>query len=140
MSIELLDDDAPDVEQVVAVWLRELGRAGTVYTSGDQLPYRVVKRVAGTDDLDLGDDFAVISVHTFAATMRAAKTETRLTHRRMNYLARYPHTDIELSDGTIVNIDSCVCTEKPTEETYSADVVRYVARYRIGLAFTPAGS
>lgn len=134
MSVDLLNEAPPDVQRVVCVWLRPLGRAATQRLAGDPLPFRLVNRVAGADDHLQGIDIAVISVHTFA-TRADAIDEANLTHQRMLYLARHPFTNIELSTGT-ANINFCETVEKPIHQDYGdPNLTRYVARYRIGLDF-----
>lgn len=133
---DLFTDTAPDVQRVVVAWLRPLGRAGTQRLPTDALPFRLVTRIAGADDHIEGIDVAVVSVHTFA-TRETATDEANTTHERMLYLQRHPFTDIELlGSGVTANVNFCETVEKPTYVDYGdPNLLRYVARYRIGLDF-----
>lgn len=136
MAVDLLPEAPPDAQRVVLAWLRPLGRAGTQRLSGDPLPFRLVTRIAGADDHIEGVDVAVVSVHTFAAR-ETATDEANKTHQRMLYLARHPFTDIELlGSGVTANVNYCETVEKPTYQDYGdPNLLRYVARYRLGLDF-----
>lgn len=137
MTVDVLDSDAPDVQRVVVAWLRPLGRAATQRLAGDPLPFRLVNRIAGSDDQNEGIDYAVVSIHTFA-TRNQSTTETRLTHGRMLYLQRHPFTDVTV-DGATINVNSCITVERPIRIDYGdPNLVRTVGRYRIGLEFVPA--
>jgi len=133
----------PNAEETVVAWLAELGRVGVLRTPADPLPFRLVHRISGADVLETGSDDAVLSVHTFADTMTGAAGEADRTHQRMLLLALESMTNIELSDGTIANIDYCETVEKPTYQDWNDPTVfRYVARYRVGFSYVepPAGS
>lgn len=135
MVVDSLDEAPPNVEDVVVEWLAAIGPAGVQRMAVDPLPYREVHRIAGADDPDQGIDVAVVSVHTFASDMRAAKTEADLTHQRMLWLTRHPFTDIELVTG-VANINFCQTVEKPANQGFGDPKIgRYVARYRIGVDF-----
>lgn len=138
MSSPLLTPDiAPSAELVVVSWLKELGRAGTRRKSGDPIPFRLVTRIAGADDPELGIDTAVVSVHTFASSPEQAVEESQRTHRRMSVLTRNPLTTITLlGTSDVVNVDYCKTVMNPIEVEYSdPNVTRYVARYEIGLSY-----
>lgn len=136
MTVDLLNETAPDVQRVIVAWLRPLGRAGTQRLSGDPLPFRLVTRIAGADDHVEGIDVAVVSVHTFA-THETATDASNETHQRMLYLQRHPFTDVTmLGSGVVANINFCETVEKPTLVDYGdPNLLRYVGRYRIGLDF-----
>jgi len=137
MTAETLEAAPPNAEEVVVAWLSDLGRAGVLRRPTDELPFRLVHRVSGADDVSEGYDEAVVSVHTFAASMPGAIEAADATHQRMMYLAKNSLTNIELSDGTVANVDYCRTEEKPTYEDFKDPTVfRYVARYRLGLSFT----
>ena len=136
---DLLDQSAPSVEMVLTTWLSPLGKVGTRRKAGDPVPQRIVKRVAGADDPIVGVDEATVSVHTFAASDVAAIEESDKTHRRMCYLAVNPDTRITLAAGRVVNVDYCIPRLAPGELDYEdPSVVRYVARYEIGISYSPA--
>lgn len=127
----------PDVEEFVISWLAPLGPAGSAGAerpSGAVLPYRMVTRVAGTDDLFFDDP--VVSVHTFAATRTAAADAAKVTHLRMLVLINDPLTDVTMFDGSLANADHVETVEKPYWVDYKDVAIRrYVARYRLGLHF-----
>lgn len=135
---DLLDSAPPNAEEVVVAWLSALGRTGVLRLPADDLPFRLVHRVSGSDDVSEGHDDAVLSVHTFAASMEEASYEADRTHQRMMWLAQHSLTNIELTGGTVANVDFCRTVEKPTYEDFQDPAVfRYVARYRIGLSYIP---
>lgn len=137
MTVDILDTAPPNVEETIVAWLADLGRAGVLRKPADELPFRLVHRVTGTDNLTIGSDDAVVSVHTFDTTMAGASAEADRTHQRMMYLAQHPLTNIELTDGATANVDYVNTVEKPTYEDFKdPNVFRYVARYRVGLSFT----
>lgn len=134
----LAPDAAPSVEKTIVAWLTELGRTATKRDPGDELPFRIVKRIAGADDPIVGIDTASVSIHTLAATSTAAHDEAQLTHRRMTLLARNPDTAITLLDGGVVNVDYCTTLMSPVEVDYGeTGIKRYVARYEIGVSYLP---
>lgn len=143
-SPELLGFGAPSVERVVVAWLKPLGRTGTRRKAGDPVPFRLVHRVAGSDDPVVGIDVASVSVHSFGAGDVEALAEAERSHRRMNVLSINPMTTISNSDilgvGVVVNVDYCIPRMAPTQVDYEDPaVVRYVARYEIGISYTPVG-
>lgn len=139
-SPELLDESSPAAELVVSAWLAPWKR-GTRRLSGDPVPYRLIHTVAGSDDPDTGLTEAVVSIHTFAADPVSAVQEADNTHRRMMLLAHNPLADIALSSGQVVCVDYVKTAMLPTRVDYDdPGVIRYVARYDIGLAYTPTGS
>ncbi|MGV0634494.1 hypothetical protein ABQE69_09035 [Mycolicibacillus trivialis] len=134
----LAPESAPSVEKTLVAWLSALGRAATERGAGEALPFRIVKRVAGADDPIIGIDTATVSVHTLAATSSAAHEAAQITHRRMVLLARNPQTAIALLDGGVTNVDYCKTLMSPVEVDYGeTDIKRYVARYEIGVSYTP---
>ena len=144
MSAPLVEQAADDAEEVVVAWLTPLGRTGVRRLAGDPLPFRLVRRVTGHDDVDMSIDHAVVSVHTFAssADWPAAKNAALLTHQRMLRLAHHADS-ITLFDGTLANVDYLDVNESPIWVDYANDqVIRKVGRYEIGLSYvtTPDGS
>lgn len=139
MTIELADENANDSEEVAIAWLAAIDGADQVSIkrpTGAPLPFRVVRRVAGTEDSIQLFDNPVVSVHTFAATEQACKDAAEITHRRMLYLAQHPETDIELGDGRIVNVEAMRTFLSPMWEDYTAErIYRKVARYQFALSF-----
>lgn len=136
-SPELLPDIAPNVERVLVAWLTPLGRSGTRRKAEEALPFRLVHRVAGADDPEVGIDTATVSVHTLAAPDVASDEATR-THRRICVLTVNPFTEITVS-GQVVNVDYCIPRMSPTPVDYEdPNVIRYVARYEVGISYRPA--
>lgn len=137
-SPELLDESAPAAERVVSAWLAPWKR-GTRRLSGDAVPYRLIHTVAGVDNPETGLTEAVVSIHTFASTPEAAILESDKTHRRMLLLANNPLANITISTGQVVCVDYVKTAMLPTQVDYDdPNVIRYVARYDIGLSYTPA--
>ncbi|AXQ64922.1 head-tail adaptor [Mycobacterium phage ThetaBob] len=138
-SPELLPEAPPNAELVVVAWLTPLGRTALRRKAGDPVPFRLVTRVAGGDDPEIGIDTATVSVHTFASTPEAAVTESDRTHRRMSILTVDPLTEITmLGSGLVVNVDYCRTLMRPTRVDYEdPNVIRYVARYEIGTSYSP---
>ena len=127
----------PDVEEFTIAWLAPLGPAGAERPAGAALPYRMVNRITGADDL-ISDD-PVISVHTFGASRAAAKTAAKITHRRMLLLAYDPMNDVTLAGSVLANCEYLETVEGPRWEFYQDNTIwRYVARYRLGLKFVAA--
>jgi hypothetical protein len=130
----------PDGVEVLIVWLNELGETRDVRPTGATLPYRMVKRLPGSDDqlTDMGQ----YSVHTFAATKEQAQTEAMLTHRRMLLLAgRFTgQQKVTISDGQVVQVDNVVVVEPPEWVQWVEDnsIHRYVATYRVDLRYVAA--
>lgn len=120
-------------------WLTPLGRTATRRKAGDPLPFRLVARVAGADDPVIGIDTATVSVHTLAASPEAALNEATLTHRRIGVLAVDPTTEISLlGSAVVVAVDYCTTLLSPMPLDYQdPNVARYVARYEIGISYTP---
>ena len=141
MPAELLDSDSPDVEDFVVSWLAPLMRTATERKTDDTLPFCQVARVSGADDPDLGTDDPVVQVDIFdharngLAAVQNAAVSARNVHRRMTLLARELST-VTLSDGADANADYVITLIKPFRMTYANDqVVRYVARYQLGLSY-----
>lgn len=144
MTVELLDECADDVEEVVIAWLTPLRRCAAVRRTGDELPFTLVHHITGHERPDQMCADEIVSVHTLcdrAVGPAAAKAAAKDTHRAMLRLARHLD-DIELSDGSSVNVDYVTVEETPITEFYSDQILRTVARYKIGLTYTtqPDGS
>ena len=141
MAADLLDDNAPDVEDFLCAWLAPLLRTATERKTDSALPFCVVARIAGADDPDAGVDEPSVQLDIFdgarnglLAAQNAALT-ARDVHRRMMLLAR-ELTTVTLSDGSLANADHVLTVIKPFRTPYANDqVVRYVARYEVGLSY-----
>ena len=141
MPAELLDEDAPDVEDFLCCWLAPLLRTATERRTDDDLPFCQVARISGADDEHTGVDEPVIQLDIFdrarngLAAVQNAKLTARDVHRRMMLLARENAT-VALSTGQLVNADHIGTVIKPFRMAYDNDqVVRYVARYQVGLSY-----
>jgi len=137
LSAPLLGEDAPDVEDFVVCWLQPLLRAATARRQDDPWPFALVQRVSGSDIPELGFDNPVIQLDVLHRTRNAgeAKQWANKVHQRMTLLAvTYP--DVTISDGSTVGIDGLTVLIKPTREPFGDEsVVRYVARYKLGLSY-----
>lgn len=141
MTAELYDQDAPDVEEFLCRWLAALLRTATERSTDDPMPFCVVTRIDGADDTNSGVDEPVVQLDIYdrarnsLLAAQAAKQTANAVHRRMNLLAR--HLDsVTMSDGTIASALDVTTVIKPFRMPYADDkVVRYVARYRVGLSY-----
>lgn len=136
-SPDLSSISAPPIELVVSAWLAPWAR-GTRRRAGDPLPFRLIHAVAGSASESVGEDW-VVSIHTFAADDYSAMLEAKSTDDRMMLLARNPQSVIVLPepDGRAVNVDYVTRSMLPTRVDYQdPNVVRYVARYGIGLSYS----
>lgn len=144
MTVDLLPDESPDAEDFFASWLAPLLRAGTEHKTTDSYPFAVVQFIAGTDDECTGFADGVVQVD-FLDTARdglvaaqSAKITAREGHRRIMYLAKHC-SDVVLSDGSTANCDYIDTTLMPARlPTEDERVVRYVARYQVGLSYVTA--
>lgn len=137
MTVDLLEESAADVEELLIAWLSPLGAPGLTgfkRPAGSNLPFRLVRRVAGLEDDCESLDSPVVSVHTFcdASDPDAAMDECKRTHKRMMLLAR-DVPEIVLADGRQACVESVECTEKPTWVDYTDEILRKVGRYQLGL-------
>lgn len=147
MSIDLLYEAPEDDETIVVQWLSSLRRTGITRRSGDELPFTLVRHVAGSENVDVGTADSIVSVHTLcdrADGEVAARNEAKLTHRRMLELARTLPV-FALPDGRNVGVDYVAVSESPLWEPFGDEqILRKVGRYLIGLMYTdqpdPAGS
>lgn len=138
MTVELLDECADDVEEVIVAWLTPLRRCAAVRRQGDELPFILVHHITGTERPDQMVADEVVSVHTLTDRSLGQvvhATTAKDTHRAMLRLARHLD-DIELTDGSFVNVDYVTVEETPITEFYSDQILRTVGRYRIGLTYT----
>lgn len=132
---DLYDQDAPDVEDFVQCWMQPVMRSAVERETGDDLPFCLVTRVSGADDPDCGTDDPVVQLDFFGKGVQAAKQAANDGHRRMTLLAR-TSDDVTLSDNTIANCDFVETILKPFRMDYAdSQIVRYVARYRVGLSY-----
>lgn len=140
---ELLDQETPDSEDFMVSWLQPLLRSATERKTDDELPFAQVQLITGEDDEDCGTSDEVIQVDWFdhardgMTAVQAAKQTAREGHRRIRLLARFLEA-VELSDGSFAAADYVNTIMKPVRMPYANDqVVRYVARYGLGLSDVP---
>lgn len=135
MTAELYADDAPDAEDFLVCWMQPVMRSAVERDSDDVLPFCVVTDVSGDDDPNAGTDDPILQVEFFGDGAEAAKNAKRDGHRRMMLLARELR-NVTLSDGSVANPDYVDTVLKPKRMPYAHDrVVRYVARYQLGLSY-----
>lgn len=125
-----------NVTAVVIAHLLPLGTPCTIRRhEGDPLPFRVVNRIAGGDNLDGFYDRGIVSVHSFAAAPGDAIRLGDETDSRMRMLA-YDHINIPMTDGTTVNVDYFDVQQGPVMDEYDANFVwRTKAVYELWLSF-----
>lgn len=138
MSVELLDEEAPDVEDFVICWLAPLLRTAHIRETADEFPFAAVQRVAGGDDPNECLDEPVVQVDILAEGVQAVSLIARQVDRRMKLLARR-QPDVTMSDGRIANADYFDTLQKPISMSYGNELIqRRVARYQLGLSYAPA--
>ena len=134
---DLYPQGPDDVEAVVVAWLSPLRRTAVTRAAGDELPFTLVRQVAGTETQFFADP--VVSVHTLcdrALGQSAAAAEAQTTHQRMLLLDNTIDWSIVLPNGREVAVDYCDTVESPRWEQYSDQILRKVGRYKIGLTWT----
>ncbi len=135
MTVDLLDQDAPDDEDFIACWMQPVMACAVQRVVDEELPFCVVTRVSGADDPGCGTDDPVLQLDFYAHGFAAAKQASKRGHRRMTYLFKYSPT-VTMSDGSLVNLDFGETIVKPCRMDYADDrIVRYTARYRVGLSY-----
>lgn len=134
MTVPMLDEAAPDAEDFVVCWLQPLLRAA-VERDTDELPYAGVQVVVDESDPDAGTDDLVVQVDILDRGVAAAKSTANKVNRRMELLFR-ECSDVVMSDGRTANPDFGRTLRKPIREPYADEqIVRYVARYALGLSY-----
>lgn len=141
MTVDLLDRDAPDSEDFMVCWLQPLMRAATERRTDDPLPFAVVQCISAVDDPDTGVDDEIVQVDFLdearggLPAAAAAKQTALRGHRRITRCSRYVDP-VLMSDGSTAFADYLDTVMRPVRMEYPNDqVVRYVARYRIGLSY-----
>lgn len=144
MTAELYDLDAPDSEDFVVSWLAPLMRSATERDTDDELPFALVQLVSSEEEPDCGEAEHAIQVDFFDTArngfraVQQAKMTAREGHRRMLLMARELPT-VVLSDGSTVGADYLFVTMRPQRMPYANEsIVRFVARYRLGLSYVTA--
>lgn len=135
-DLDLSDDCADDVEQVIVAWLTPLRRTAAVRRTNDELPFTLVTHITGSEKPAEYVADEVVSVHTLCSRAdgpMAAADEAQLTHRRMLALRNLPL--ITLPDGRDVSVDYVSVEETPHREFYANEILRHVGRYRVGLSY-----
>lgn len=126
---------SPNAIAVMLAHLAPLGACGPKRWENDPLPFRVVDRLHGYDDLNLFMDKAILSVHTFAGTEADALREGEITNRRIMLLDWEP-VDIPLAGGGFANVDYLDVQQHPALTDYQSDhVFRTKAVYELHISF-----
>ena len=135
MSTPLYGFDAPDVEDFTVSWMAPLMRSAVERENDDVTPFCVVTRISGADDPDIGTDDPVVQLDFYGVGVAAAKIAANQGHRRMMLLAR-ESGDVTMSDESVANCDFVETLIKPFRMAYEHElIVRYTARYRVGLSY-----
>jgi hypothetical protein len=123
-----------DAEDFVIAYLTSVnavavGSISTRMPAKVSLPFVLVQRVAGGDDLII--DSATISVHSFGADIDSASDMARTVHHAMRQL--HSKTAVTV-DGSVWSINRCQIAQTPIYLDYQeggggAVSDRYVARY-----------
>ena len=96
MTVHALDQDAPDVEDFLCCWLAPLVRTATERRSDDPLPFCVVTRISGADDVDAATDEPVVQIDIFdTARNNHRAVEGALNISRMGWNATAEKTDMD---------------------------------------------
>lgn len=136
MTVDMSEDCADDVEQVIIAWMAPLRRSAATRRTNDVLPFTLIHHITGSERPAEYAADEVVSVHTLCdradGEIAAAAHATR-THRRMLTLSTTPL--ITLADGRETSVDYVTVEETPRWEFYSDQILRKVARYRIGLSY-----
>lgn len=125
-----VDGVAVPVEQFVVAYLTPaLTNVGIEMEANPPLPFFLVKRVAGLDDMV--SDHPVVSVHCFAASRTAASDAAASMHALMKALTA--KTSVVVG-GISYGVDYRRVEEVPRYEDYDdKNIRRYVGRYGLGL-------
>lgn len=126
---------AADVEELLVQYLvaKGLGPAtnvSTVMPTTPPLPFYLVNRLDGGDDMVT--DYATVSIHAFNSTRTGASDAARTMNQIMKGLtAQVP---VQMSDGSFVSIDYLDVIETPAWRFYEdTQIWRYCGRYHIDL-------
>lgn len=141
---DILDTAYPDPEDFTVCWLQPVIRAATARDPGDGFPFALVEFIVGTDCPDEGVFDGVVQVDYLdterdgLTAVQAASVTSQVGHRRMQLLGQQI-SDVPMSDGSTANCDYLTTLESPHRMDYPNErVVRYTARYRLGLQFVAA--
>lgn len=120
--------------ELIINWLKPLGEVGAQRAPGAPLPFRLVQRMAGSDDKVV--DSGIYQIDTFAATLEQAEAQAWLTHERMLALGPplAPQQRVTMSTGTAF-VDSVVTSQSPVwlQFTEAAAIFRFVGRYAVDI-------
>jgi hypothetical protein len=107
-------------------WYSDIAAERTI---GDPIPFIVVKRVTGGEDMI--SDYPVLSIHSFHEDYTSAKDLSIDVHTHMKALT--PKTAVTVN-GITYNIDHRCVDESPHEVDYEDKTMRrFVARYELVL-------
>ncbi len=135
MTADILNEDAPDVEDFIACWMQPEIRSAVERKNDDELPFCVVARISGADDPGAGTDDPVVQLDFYALGAAAVKQAANRGHRRMLLLAKYGET-VTLSDDSEASADFVDTIIRPARMAFEHEqIVRYTARYHVGLSY-----
>jgi hypothetical protein len=107
-------------------WYTDMGAERTI---DDPVPFVVVKRVTGGDDMI--SDYPLLSIHSFHTDYTSAKDLSLDVHKHMKDLT--PKTSVVVN-GVTYGIDYRCVEEAPHEVDYDdKNLRRFVARYELVL-------
>lgn len=129
----------PRGTELLIVSLSDLGETRGDRPSGAVTNYRMVNRVAGTDDKIT--DVGLYDVHSFGATLAEAEDRSWETHYHILDLGpplTYPKTVIIRSGPAQVETVGTEMTPRWVKYVDDGSIYRYVARYRVTIRFVAA--
>ncbi|WP_016888660.1 hypothetical protein [Mycobacteroides abscessus] len=135
MTVELHDQAPPNAIAMMLAHLAPLGPCEMQRKPADPLPFRQVNLIDGTYDPNLFYCTAVLSIHTFGATLSEAHREGAKTDQRIMLLGA-DIVDIPMPGGTVANIDYLDFQQLSVLREYKSDnVFRLKAICELGLSF-----
>lgn len=135
MTVALHEQMPPSAIVMMLAHLAPLGPCEMERDPNDPLPFRQVNLIDGTYDANLFYCTAVLSIHTFGATITEALREGAKTDRRIMLLGD-DIVDVPMPDGTIANIDYLDFQQLSKLSDYRTDnAFRLKAVCELGLSF-----
>lgn len=136
MTAALHEQMPPNAIVMMLAHLAPLGPCEMQRNPNDPLPFRQVNMIDGTYDANLFYGTAVLSIHTFGATITEAQREGARTDQRIMALGS-EIVDVPMPDGTVANVDYLDFQQLSMLREYKADnAFRLKAICELGLSFT----
>ncbi|YCU47974.1 hypothetical protein ACRYGS_20785 [Mycobacteroides abscessus] len=136
MSAALHEQMPPNAIVMMLAHLAPLGPCEMQRNPDDPLPFRQVNMIDGTYDANLFYCTAVLSIHTFGATITEAQREGARTDQRIMALGSQI-VDVPMPDGAVANVDYLDFQQLSMLREYKADnAFRLKAICALGLSFT----